>query len=102
MEILRTSPDYVVIDHETKVVRLIEVKYRRILVQEETCSVAKRMKDSWNPSYLFVATPTGFFFDSVEEIIARGGEMSSLSTGDIPMELQEKFLRLLNRFEGNS
>jgi len=101
IEILRTSPDYVVINHDTRKVHLIEIKYRKNIKKSDLKKLAKRMLDSWDPSYLFLATPEGFYFNSAEIIVKQDGEMNKLKHKDILPNLQEKYLDILNRFEGD-
>lgn len=100
LEILKTAPDFAVIDHKTKEVRLIEVKYRHSVRKDDILGIASRMHDSWNPSYLFVASEKGFFFDEVGKIIENEGKITPLEHPQIPEELQQKYLRILSDFEG--
>lgn len=100
VETLRTAPDFAVINNKTKEVHLIEVKYRRTDTFSDTLRIAERMQQNWNPSYLFLATENGFYFDSVKAIVEQGGKISSLDHPQIPAETQEEFLRILNDFEG--
>jgi len=99
VETLRNAPDFAVIDNRKKHVRLIEVKYRRRFLSEETLATAERMQKTWNPSYLFIATLSGFYFDSIEYIIQRNGFITPLSDDEIPKDIQEKYLAVLQEFE---
>jgi hypothetical protein len=56
------------------------------------------MFGSWKPSYLFLATPDGFFFDKAKTIIDKEGIVSPFVHPQIPQELQDKYIALLNRF----
>jgi len=96
---LRSAPDFAVINRITKEVRLIEVKYKRTLNREYVLKDAKRMHESWNPSYLFVATLGGFYFDNIENIIMNDGGIAPLNDPLIPNELQERYLQILKDFE---
>ena len=98
MEIIRRAPDFAVINNESHDVHLIEVKYMMQPRIEWILRDAKRMVESWKPSYLFLATPEGFFFDKAITIVEKGGAVSPLSHPKIPKELQNKYLRLLNEF----
>jgi DNA segregation ATPase FtsK/SpoIIIE-like protein len=102
LELIRTAPDFAVINRKTKEVHLIEVKYRHTLRKDEILKIALRMHDSWNPSYLFVANDKGFYFDEIGMIIKNEGKITPLVHPQIPAELQQKFLRILNDFEGIS
>jgi hypothetical protein len=101
MEILRTSPDFVVINHKSNKVHLIEVKYQKTYDAYRVKKKAKRMQDSWDPSYLFLATPERFYFNSAKTIIEKDGVMEPLEHPNVSEELQEKYLDILNRFEGD-
>jgi hypothetical protein len=102
IETLRTAPDFAVINQETKEVKLIEVKYMRVLNQSYVLKDAKRMSGSWNPSYLFITTLDGFYFDSIENIIKNNGEIPHFNHGQISEDVQEKYLKILKDFECNN
>lgn len=99
IETLRTAPDFAVINRDTKEVRLIEVKYMRELSPSNIFRFAVRMSESWNPSYLFVATLEGFFFDSIDKIIGDHGGITPLTHPAIPPETQKRYLKILKDFE---
>jgi hypothetical protein len=99
IETLRTAPDFAVIDRNTREVRLIEVKYRNTLSKSDVLKVAKRMHESWNPSYLFVATLDGFYFDEINKIIENEGNISPLKHPQISEEIQSQYLNILKDFE---
>lgn len=98
MEIIRRAPDFAVINNETHEVHLIEVKYRKDNVDTWNLDIAKQMSESWKPSYLFLATPTGFYFDKALDIVEHSGRIHELHHKDIPQELQKKYLVQLNEF----
>jgi hypothetical protein len=99
MEIIRRAPDFAVIDNKTHEVHLIEVKYRNHYSDEANLKVSQRMLESWKPSYLFMATPEGFYFDKVIDIVDRGGRMNQFKAFEhITVDLQKKYLNLLNQF----
>ena len=102
LEVLRTSPDFAVINKLKKEVRLIEVKYQHVLNQGYVLRYAHRMSESWNPSFLFVATNDGFYFDEVKTICENEGKISPLEHSYIPKELQEQYLQILRDFEGGN
>jgi hypothetical protein len=99
IETLRVAPDFAIINQETKDVRLIEVKYRRAINNLEIKQRAEKMHAAWNPSYLFVATLDGFFFDEVSKIIDNDGNISKLEHPQIPDSLQAEYLQILRDFE---
>jgi len=102
IETLKTAPDFAVINRNTKEVRLIEVKYRACLNSDEVLATAKRMHQSWNPSYLFIATLDGFYFDEINAIIKNNGGISPLKHPQINNDLQSKYLQILIDFEKNN
>jgi hypothetical protein len=98
MEVIRRAPDFAVINNETHEVHLIEVKYMMSHNPEWILEDAKRMYQSWKPSYLFIATPNGFFFDKASNIVKNNGEIAKLEHPRLPKELQDKYTKLLNEF----
>lgn len=99
VETLRTAPDFAVINRETRRVELIEVKYQYKLSPEYTLKAATRMSQSWNPSYLFVATLDGFYLDEISNIIKNNGEIAPLNNQYIAAEIQNDYLQILKNFE---
>jgi|AntRauTorcE11897_2_1112592.scaffolds.fasta_scaffold03103_8 hypothetical protein len=99
IETLRTAPDFAVINNETKSVKLIEVKYMRRLSEKYALADAERMKQTWNPSYLFIATLDGFYFDSIDDVVINEGVVSELEHPSIPPEMQSRYLQILIDFE---
>jgi hypothetical protein len=99
VETLRTAPDFAVINNKTKEVHLIEVKYRNAVKNSDMLRIAKRMAESWNPSFLFVGSVDGFFFGNVKDIIKSKGKIKPLKHPQIPAKTQEQFLAILNDFE---
>lgn len=63
---------------------------------------AKRISESWNPSYLFIATLDGFYFDEIDKIIKNNGEISQLKHSQITKEIQARYLQILKDFEGKN
>ncbi len=102
IETLRTAPDFAVIDRKTRNVKLIEVKYMRTLNKSYVLKDAKRMSQSWNPSYLFIATLEGFYFDEINKIIENKGNITPLENSQISDDLQKQYLQILIDFEKNN
>lgn len=96
---VRSAPDFAIINNETKQVHLIEVKYRKILRKSDILRLAQRMAEAWNPSYIFLASKTGFYFGSIHDIIKSKGDIKPLVHKNIPPQLQKKYLELLNKME---
>ncbi|MDD2913365.1 MAG: hypothetical protein PHS29_01840 [Candidatus Pacebacteria bacterium] len=99
VDTLRTAPDFAVINRKTREVKLIEVKYMRILNFSNILKYAKRMSQSWNPSYLFIASFDGFYFDEINEIIKNKGKIKPLKHPQIKEELKNRYLKTLRDFE---
>lgn len=102
IETLRTAPDFAVINQKTKEVKLVEVKYMRALNLSYVLKDAIRMSGSWNPSYLFIATLDGFYFDSIKNIMEKKGEIPLFGYSQISEDLQERYLQILRDFEGKN
>jgi len=99
IETLRTAPDFAVINHKTREVHLIEVKYLHTLDSGYVLRYAKRMNESWNPSYLFIASENGFYFGDVKKICEDNGIIAPLKHPQIPDELQAQYHKILIDFE---
>lgn len=98
MEIIRLAPDFAVIDNESHEVFLVEVKYMMNPRLEWILNDAKRMVHSWKPSYLFLCTPDGFYFDKAIDVEKNGKISPLLDQLKISTELREKYIKLLNEF----
>lgn len=96
-ENIRTSPDFVLISKDREDIYLVEVKYRSRIDEKQLEEIAKKQKERWNPSYIFLATPEGFYYDSCTDIINNKGKIGRLVF--IRKELLDKYLEFLNRFE---
>jgi len=70
-----------------------------LLKAEYILEYANKMHQSWNPSYLFVATLDGFYFDEINEIIKNKGIISCLKHPQISEDLQKEYLKILQDFE---
>lgn len=99
IETLRTAPDFAIINNEKREVKLVEVKYRQYLNPDKILKIAERMKGSWNPSFLFVCTLDGFYFNNINRIVENGGQMDPLGTTYISKDTQDQYLQILIDFE---
>ena len=99
MQAIRRAPDFAVINNETKQVHLIEIKYRIHKDNSDILKIAEQMGEAWNPSYIFLATKNGFYFDSIQNVIKNKGDIKELIHKNIPQSLQKKYLKLLNEME---
>ncbi len=99
IETLKTAPDFAVINRKTREVKLIEVKYMYTLNYGNILKYAKRMSQSWNPSYLFIASLDGFYFDEINKIIKNKGRIEPLEHPQISEEIKNGYLKILKDFE---
>jgi len=96
---IRNAPDFILISQDKKEVHLVEVKYRNQLYLKDIREIAENLLKNWNPSWLFVATPNGFYFEPCNKILNNNGEIKSLYETWIDFETQKEYLKLLNEFE---
>ena len=98
IEIVRRAPDFVIINEESHTITLVEVKFMRNRTQRSVLTAAKNIKRSWKKASLFVASPDGFFFGTVDEIIEAEGAIPSFTHAMIPAKTQTQYHDLLNEF----
>lgn len=60
------------------------------------------MHQLWNPSFLFIATLDGFYFDEVSKIVKRDGVIRPLVHPYISDDMQKRYLQILIDFEVNN
>ena len=99
LDAIRTAPDFAIVNNKTKEVSLVEVKYRKKLNKDDILNIAKHMEKSWVTAKLFIATTDGFYFDDIKDIIENNGEIQKFSHPDISIDVQMKYLELLNKYE---
>ena len=98
IENIKDAPDFAIISNDKTKVFLVEVKFRSSINMTELKETAQNLLKRWDPSWIFIATPTGFYF-SPTSYIARGEEPSRLTESWISKDRQNKYLTLLNEFE---
>jgi Leu/Phe-tRNA-protein transferase len=98
LETIRKTPDFVLMSQNRREVFFVEVKYRAIRHAEEILHIAKELSKRWHPSWLFIASPDGFYFDSCTNVINTKGEIPPLNTSWVATGIQEKYCALLNEF----
>lgn len=98
IEAVRRAPDFAVLNLETHDVSLIEVKYMNKITPSRVLQAARVMEKTWKQASLFIATPTGFYYDTVENILKKNGKIAALVHKNIPPKTQEQYLKLLNEF----
>jgi hypothetical protein len=101
IENIKNAPDFVLISQDKKEVYLVEVKYRKNRYPDKIKEIAEKTLEIWNPSWLFIASPDGFFFEPCNTVARNNGEIGPLYDGGKWVEpgVQAEYLRLLNQFE---
>lgn len=93
---ISSAPDYALI--KGKNIYLVEVKFYPHLIKDGIIELAQNQKLRWNPSWLFIVTPDGFYFEECERIVKYGG-IRELPKEWISESIQLKFLELVRKFE---
>jgi hypothetical protein len=99
IENIRNAPDFVLISQDKKEVHLVEVKYRSHRDSENLKQIVGKTLEIWNPSWLFVASPDGFFFEPCNTVLKNNGAIGTLYDKWVAREAQAEYLKLLNKFE---
>ena len=98
MQIINTAPDFTIINHKSHEVHLIEVKYMNKHTSSRALQAARKIQKSWKKAALFAASPDGFYFDTVKDIIKNKGTISEFTHPKITKKSQSQYLELLNEF----
>lgn len=98
MEIIKRAPDFTIINHANKEVHLVEVKYMHEINNSGVLRMARVIEKSWKQATLFVATPKGFYFGTVTEVIKNKGAIAAFRHPKIPAKTQFEYTNLLNGF----
>jgi hypothetical protein len=98
IEAVRRAPDFAILNLTNHDVHLIEVKYMNKVTTARVIAIARVMEKSWKQASLFVASPSGFYYDSVLNIIKNKGKISQLVNKNIPQKVQAQYLVLLTEF----
>lgn len=96
---IRHAPDFLIINEDKTGAYFVEVKFRSKIHKSEIKDIAQQVLNQADPSWLFVATPEGFFFDPCNTIINNNGIINELKESWAPIGVQHEYLELLNRFE---
>ncbi len=99
IENIRNAPDFILISQDKTQVHLVEVKYRSKENREDLKKIVEETLKVWNPSWLFVASPEGFFFAPCNTVLNKNGKIYSLSENWVKKSVQKEYLNLLNEFE---
>ncbi len=101
LDTIRTAPDFAVVNNKTKEVSLIEVKYRSKLFDYDILKIAHKMEQSWITAKLFIASPEGFYFDDIKNVIEHNGKIQRLKHPNINEHMQRLYLDLLKKYEND-
>lgn len=101
MENIKDAPDFALVSEDKTEIYLVEIKYQHSLANDFICEHACNLLDRWDPSWLFVATPEGFFCAPCSSIAKENGTISPLSISWVDKLTQKKYLALLNEFDNN-
>lgn len=97
LENIRNAPDFVLISQDKTKVFLVEVKYRSELDSLEALEIAGHTLRLWNPSYLFIASRTGFYFSPCSSILEHK-DIEVLNESWINKEIQKRYNNLLKEY----
>lgn len=95
---LKTAPDFVLISRDKTDVIVVEVEYISTLVPDKLGDKVHTLLRRWDPSYVFLATQTGFYFEHCSVVKAENGHIKTLSERWVRAELQNKYLDLLHHY----
>ena len=98
IKIVSSAPDFAIINQETHDINLVEVKYMHNPSKRNVLQAAQHVKKSWKRSCLFVAAPSGFYFDTIDDIIRSKGDINEFLHACISEQTKHKYLDLLNEF----
>jgi len=96
---IKHAPDFALVSTNNQSVYLVEVKFMRKYSEKYALEDANYQKERWDPSWIFIATLDGFFFDHCGSIVSHAGLAKPLAESWVNKELQEKYLELLKEFE---
>jgi hypothetical protein len=95
---VRYAPDFILVKPDNTQIVLVDVKYRRRKDSKRAVEIARAVQDRWEPAWLFLATPDGFFFAPCSQVVT-DGDIPPLPERWIPKRTQDEYLALMNEFE---
>ncbi|MFA6136315.1 MAG: hypothetical protein WC705_03095 [Candidatus Paceibacterota bacterium] len=99
MKNIRNAPDFILISQDKKEVHLVEVKYRTHKQSGDLKRISQDVLEFWNPCWLFIASPDGFFFEPCHTVVNNSGKIKALYSTWVSDNTQKEYLKLLNEFE---
>lgn len=98
IENISEAPDFALVSEDKGKLYLVEVKYRSVPDFEELKKCAEKLLERWEYSWLFVATPDGFYCDMCSRMVGSAG-LQKLPESWVSIERQKAYLDLLHEFE---
>jgi hypothetical protein len=95
---LRHTPDFALIEESGDEVYLVEVKYFDKFDNDEIVDKAKNLLNNWKHSWLFIATPDGFYMDFCSDIKVNEKMENKIEKFGITYDMQRKYLEILKAF----
>ena len=96
---IKNAPDFVLISQDKTEVYLVEVKFCTRRDSKKIKEIVDQTLKIWNPSWLFVASPDGFFFEPCNDISMKNGEIGQLYPKWVELNMQAEYLKILKQFE---
>lgn len=97
-KMISKTPDFLLHDTQEKKLYLVEAKYRTKILKTDILKIAQTLSERhWGLAKLFIASPEGFFFDDVHNIISNDGKCKRLSSDEISESSQVKYLDELKK-----
>ena len=94
-------PDFALVSEDKSKLFMVEVKYHTIFNFLTIKKHAEKLIRNWEYSWLFIATPEGFYCDMSKRIIGKN-DMEKLPESWVSRARQDHYLKLLNEFRINS
>ncbi|MCX7996530.1 MAG: hypothetical protein N2691_02080 [Patescibacteria group bacterium] len=98
LENLTAAPDYVLISQDKTDVMVVEVDYMRRIDRETIADRIHTILRRWDPSYLFLATGSGFYYENCTAIRAENGSIKRLTERWVRKDIQDKYYHLLEDY----
>ena len=99
IENIRNAPDFVLISQDKKKVYLVEVKFMARRDPKKIKEIVDDILKTWNHSWLFIASPDGFFFEPCNDISNNEGKIGELYPTWAESGIQSEYLKILKQFE---
>jgi hypothetical protein len=98
MDNISDAPDFVLISNDKKRILLVEVKYQNRFNLGQIKKSAEKLNKRWDVSWIFVATPVGFYCGTCKNI-CEDKVLAPLPAIWVDKKRQAEYIDLLNEFE---